>query len=164
MYLLLWKLFQELWIESLVLWNYLHQTSEILHLRIRRNWIFYWSHFLQTSGLPKKVERKVKVSELTILKIFPDFTLPLFFFAGHWQTVLVDQPYQFCYHSNKGEDCIRMILISTSFHSKNMWSFQLFVFPGMECKSHEFLFFLILVVDHFPSFLALLFLALNEII
>ena len=115
MYLILWKLFQELSIESLVLWKYLYQTLEILQRRLLI-WIFYWSPFLQTSGLPKKVERKVKVSYLTILNIFPNFTLTLLFSAGRWQTVLIDQPYRFCYHSDKGEDCIRMICTACRGH------------------------------------------------
>ena len=58
----------------------------------------------------------MKVSYLTILNIFPNFTLPLFFFAGRWQTVLIDQPYRFCYHSHKGEDCIRMICTACRNH------------------------------------------------
>ena len=115
MYLILWKLFQKLSIQSLVLWKYLYQTLEILQRRLL-NWIFYWSPFLQTSGLPKKVERKVKVSYLTILNIFPNFTLTLLFSAGRWQTVLIDQPYRFCYHSDKGEDCIRMICTACRGH------------------------------------------------
>ena len=62
------------------------------------------------------MERKVKVSYLTILNIFPNFTLTLLFSAGRWQTVLIDQPYRFCYHSHKGEDCIRMICTACRNH------------------------------------------------
>ena len=58
----------------------------------------------------------VKVSYLTILNIFPNFTLTLLFSAGRWQTVLIDQPYRFCYHSHKGEDCIRMICTACRNH------------------------------------------------
>ena len=58
----------------------------------------------------------VKVSYLTILNNFPNFTLTLLFSAGRWQTVLIDQPYRFCYHSHKGEDCIRMICTACRNH------------------------------------------------
>ena len=58
----------------------------------------------------------VKVSYLTILNIFPNFTLTLLFSAGRWQTVLIDQPYRFCFHSHKGEDCIRMICTACRNH------------------------------------------------
>ena len=58
----------------------------------------------------------MKVSYLTILNIFPNFTLTLLFSAGRWQTVLIDQPYRFCYHSHKGEDCIRMICTACRNH------------------------------------------------
>lgn len=58
----------------------------------------------------------VKVSYLTILNNFPNFTLTLLFSAGRWQTVLIDQPYRFCFHSHKGEDCIRMICTACRNH------------------------------------------------